>query len=167
MFTPSESLFSYIKENTVDTGETIVDAEGDKRLFCKVKAVSYAIFEAYTAQIPQAPSEVKNGALASIMLYLNDHFRDKVTRESVASAVGYSPYYVSHCIETLPNMNFRKLVNSLRIEYAKKLLVATDYSMINVALESGFSNERSFYRAFSELENVSPREYRRLSKGSV
>jgi ABC-type histidine transport system ATPase subunit len=45
-------------------------------------------------------------------------------------------------------------------EYAKKLLLTTDYSVTGIAIESGFSTDRSFYRAFMTLEGISPGEYR-------
>ena len=167
VFTPSYALFEYVKENMVDTLETVASAENNNPLFYKVKAVAYSIFEAYTSAIPQHHTEVKTYALASIMLYLNEHFRERVTRKSVAAAVGYSPHYVSHCIESLPDMSLRKLVNSLRIEYAKKLLVSTDRSVIDIALDSGFLNERSFYRVFAEIDGSSPNSYRKTVKGAA
>ena len=64
----------------------------------------------------------------------------------------------------LPDMTFSKLVGSLRIEHAKKLLVSTDYSMLEIALESGFSTDRTFYRVFTEFEGISPGDYRKLNK---
>jgi transcriptional regulator GlxA family with amidase domain len=60
-------------------------------------------------------------------------------------------------------MNFRKLINSLRVDHAKNLLISQKFKMIDVAYECGFTGDRTFYRAFGEITGMSPTEYRRLS----
>ncbi len=164
VYTPPRELFEYIKINMIDTGEKVVSLENDKATFHKIKAIIYSVFESYTAVIPQKPVEVKNYALATLLLYLNEHFKDDITRKSVCDAICYSESYISHCIEILPNMNFRKLLNSLRVEYSKKLLSSTDYGILKIALECGFRNDRTFYRAFYEIEGISPGKFRKNQK---
>ena len=131
-----------------------------KATFRKMKALAYAVFENYTSLIPAEPTEVKNYCLAKALLYLTEHFKEDLTRASVAAAIGYSESHISHSIEILPNMNFRRLLNSLRVEYAKKLLVSTDDGILKIALECGFHNDRSYSRAFLDIEGISPGEYR-------
>lgn len=160
VYTPPRELFDYVKLNMFDTSEKVVSLENDKFRFHKIKAIIYAIFENYMSAIPQKTVDVKTYALATLLLYLNEHFKEDITRKSVSKAIGYSESYISHCIEILPNMNFRKLLNSLRTEYGKKLLASTDFNILKIALECGFSNDRTFYRAFYELEGISPGEYR-------
>lgn len=160
VFTPQSELFEYVKINMIDTGEKVITLEDNKALYHKIKAVIYAVFESYMSIIPQKPVEIKNYALASLLLYLNEHFKENITRDSVCAAIGYNKSYLSHCIEVLPNMNFRKLLNSLRVEHAKNLLASTDFGILKIALECGFQNDRTFYRAFFEIEGLSPGEYR-------
>lgn len=164
VYTPPRELFDYVKLNMIDMQEKVVSLENDKATFHKIKSIAYAVFESYMSLIPQKPVEIKNYALASLLLYLNEHFREDITRESVCAAIGYSQSYISHCIEILPNMNFRKLLNSLRVEHAKKLLSSTDFNILKIALECGFQNDRTFYRAFYEIEGILPGEYRSKSK---
>ena len=165
LFTPSPSLFSYVCENAYDGKEKVVNAENNDTLYKRIKAIAYALFESFTSSVPQTSSATKTNALAKVLLYLNEHFKNEdITRESVAKAIGYTPTYISHCISVLPDMSFAKLLNSLRIEYAKKLLVSTDYNITGIALESGFATDRSFYRAFMALEGIAPGEYRSKTK---
>ena len=161
VYTPPREIFDYVKLNMVDTEEKVISLENDKFLFHKIKAIIYAVFENYMSVIPQRPVEVKNYALATLLLYLNEHFTEDITRKSVCDSIGYSESYISHCIEILPDMNFRKLLNSLRVEHAKKLLYSTDFSILKIALECGFQNDRTFYRAFYEIEGISPGEYKK------
>lgn len=160
VYTPPRELFEYVKLNMIDTGEKVISLENDKAVFHQIKAIIYAVFANYMSLIPQKPVEVKNYALATLLLYLNEHFKEDITRKSVCNAIGYSQSYISHCIEILPDMNFRKLLNSLRVEHAKKLLSSTDFSILKIALDCGFQNDRTFYRAFYEIEGISPGDYR-------
>jgi transcriptional regulator GlxA family with amidase domain len=71
---------------------------------------------------------------------------------------------MSQCLSTLPDINFRFLLNSLRVDHAKMLLVTTELKIIDVALESGFSNERTMQRAFRDILGMTPAEYRARKK---
>jgi len=119
VYTPPRELFDYVKLNMFDTSEKVLTLENDKMRFHKAKAIIYAVFENYMSVIPQKPVQVKNYALATLLLYLNEHFKEDITRKSVCKAIGYNESYISHCIEILPDMNFRKLLNSLRVEHGK------------------------------------------------
>ena len=158
-FTASAGLSLFIRENLFDMGDRVVDLEADSRLMLKVKALAYAILNEYTEKVPQRKSEIKNNALASIIMYIGEHFRENLTRSSVGAALGYSPSYISHVIEDLPNTSFSSLLNSLRIEYAKELLRRKEYNVLEVALECGFGSDRNFYRTFKEFTGYSPKEY--------
>ena len=161
-FTASHGLSSFIRENLFDMGDKVVDLEADKRLMLRVKALCYAILNEYTEKVPQTRREIKNNALASIIMYIAEHFRENITRESVGQELGYSPSYISHVIEDLPGTSFSQLLNSLRVEYAKKLLLEKNFNMLNVALECGFGSDRNFYRTFKALTGYSPKEYATL-----
>ena len=158
-FTPSKTLFNFVEDNLFDTGENVIDLDFDRELLFKTKALTYAILEEYSRRIKSNDAKQKGGALARIILYLNEHFSENLTRESVGMALGYSKSYISHLIDTIPNMTFCKLLSSLRIERAKELLKNGEMSILDIALECGFGSERTFYRAFKESVNMTPREY--------
>ena len=101
-----------------------------------------------------------DNALVSVLLYVKEHFKENINRASLAKALGYHPVYLSQCVNSIPNMNLRKLINSTRVEYAKGLLSKSDMKIIDIALECGFGGERSFYRAFYEILKLTPGEYR-------
>ena len=92
---------------------------------------------------------------------MSKHFTEDISLISVAEALGYTPTYVSHCIAVIPGMNFRKLLNSLRVDKAKPYILRGNLKMIDVALECGFSCERSFNRAFLSVTGMTPSQYRR------
>ncbi|MBQ8357522.1 MAG: helix-turn-helix domain-containing protein [Clostridia bacterium] len=154
VFEPTRSLFAYVKEHLIYAA--------DRNLY-GIKAALYAIFEEYTRFVPAKAQTENKGVLSAVLLYINGHFQKNITLRSLATALGYSQSYLSHVLNTIPNMNFNTLLSSLRIEYAKNLLLTSDRQILDIALECGFSNERSFHRSFRKLVGTTPLAYKKLS----
>ncbi|GAA58153.1 hypothetical protein P20652_0004 [Pseudoalteromonas sp. BSi20652] len=60
--------------------------------------------------------------------------------------------------------NFNLFINQYRVKYAKKLLIndqAKEWSILSIALESGFSSLATFNRVFKSIVGDIPNEYRK------
>lgn len=159
VFTPTKSLFAYIADHLVEPP--------DGRSVRETRVALCAIFEEYKRLVPSKTESEHKHVVSAIFLYMNAHFREELTLCSLANALGYSPGYISHALSTIPNMNFNSILASLRVEYAKNLLLTCDWPVLDIALESGFSNERSFHRSFQKLVGTSPLVYKRTQKRGV
>lgn len=88
-------------------------------------------------------------------LYLSPEL--KIT--DIAEALGVHRNAVSACINA-QGSTFNQWVNDYRLQHAKQLLCkASDKKISAVALESGFANERSFFRVFKEATGMTPKEW--------
>lgn len=58
----------------------------------------------------------------------------------------------------------KDIITDMRLEYACKLLEETDYVLEYIATEASFGASRTFYRAFKNKYNLTPTEYRKLSR---
>ena len=77
----------------------------------------------------------------------------------VATALGVRLDEVSRCINSNA-FNFSQFINGYRIEYAKQLMLRKPgIKMTQVAIESGFSNETTFYRTFKAIVEMPPSEW--------
>ena len=77
----------------------------------------------------------------------------------VATVLGVRLDEVSRCINSYA-FNFSQFVNGYRIEYAKQLILRKPgIKMTQVAIESGFSNETTFYRTFKAIVGMPPSEW--------
>ena len=95
-----------------------------------------------------------------ILAYLGGHYRENVSLDDLANAMGVSRFHISHMFATKFGIGFKEYLNNLRIECAKGLLRATDIPISEVSQNSGFENQRTFNRVFSESTGISPRDYR-------
>ena len=92
-------------------------------------------------------------------LFLNSELK----LADVAVALGTNNSYVSSCINSKAGCSFTQFVNRYRVEYAKeKMLQRNGEKLSSIGLESGFSNETSFFRAFKAVTGMTPGEW--LSK---
>ena len=99
------------------------------------------------------------GLMENDRMYLNPELKVG----DVADALGVSRNAVSVCINSHQGCSFSQYVNDYRLQHAKRLLNETPGMKISaVGLESGFANERSFFRAFKSAIDMTPREWKEL-----
>ncbi|HEI8867976.1 AraC family transcriptional regulator [Serratia sp. AKBS12] len=92
--------------------------------------------------------------------YLEEHYREPLTRESVAQAFYISPNYLSHLFQKVGGIGFNEYLNHVRLEQAKHLLKRYDMKVKEVAHACGFIDSNYFCRIFRKNTERSPSEYR-------
>ena len=93
--------------------------------------------------------------------YIREHFRERLTLETVASKVFVNPKYFSHVFKREMGVAFTEYVIGLKIEYACKLLETTNYHAYRISIECGFSDPSYFNRVFCAQMNMTPQTYRK------
>lgn len=93
-----------------------------------------------------------------ILIYLQNHYLEDVTLESLALHFGYSKSRFSHIFNDSFGCSLKEYVNSLRCRRAADLLVHGT-PMIDAAMSSGFECIRTFYRQFKQCFGTTPTQY--------
>lgn len=113
------------------------------------------------APAPQ-PDPVDNELMTRIKLLMEEerlYLNPNLKLADVAEALDVSRNAVSACINALGS-TFSQLVNDYRLQHAKELLLSeSGMKMTTIGLESGFANERSFFRVFKEATGMTPKEW--------
>lgn len=102
--------------------------------------------------------------LTRITSYIEEHYTENMSLDRVADIFGFSPTYLSRIFKKYANVNYRVYVRNVRVEYAYRELLNTDKSINKIAESSGFTDGRSFSKAFVERFGISPDKYRREMK---
>ncbi len=100
----------------------------------------------------------EEATLYKLVNYMEQHFAENISLESVADAIYANRYSLSRIFSSQLGMNFNDYLNSLRIRRAIEL-VEKGERISSAAFEAGFNNLRTFNRAFLKLMGKTPSEY--------
>ena len=72
-----------------------------------------------------------------------------------------SAQYISQLFKSEIGVNLLAYLTNIRMEQAKKLLLATPLSIADISAQSGYADYRVFTKVFKKTEGVTPSQYRR------
>ncbi len=96
--------------------------------------------------------------------YIDTHFRENITLESVAQQIGFSKFYFERLFKQFTNMTFYQYVLKVRLSYAQQLLADRSLSINEVALRSGFSSGSALTRSFRQATGLPPSAFRQIKE---
>ncbi|WP_291244355.1 helix-turn-helix transcriptional regulator [Fournierella sp.] len=96
---------------------------------------------------------------------IDDCIRNKndesLTLKLLAQEFGYSESHFSRRFRQVSGMQFRDYLRYRKLAFALRQLRDTDNSVLQIALDHGFSSHEAFTRAFREAYGLTPSEYRK------
>ena len=93
--------------------------------------------------------------------YIEKHYQEKVTLNSLAEQMGYNPSYLSQLFRDNVGVNFYDYVTRKRLRESIFALQQTDKKILDIAADSGFQDIKAFNTKFKEVFGRTPSEYRR------
>ena len=162
VFHASEGLSSFAEQHMLESEELFFEL--NEQTIRTYKSLIFSIYTEYLNKIPRAAKKKYHQALSAILFYISEHYTEDISLASIGKELGYSRKYVSLCLSEVDEMNLNQLINSFRADLAKTLLSSTKMNIIDIALECGYENERSFYRAFRQVTGMTPGQYRRSKR---
>jgi len=99
--------------------------------------------------------------LTQVTEFMHDKLSRSVRLSELASLAGLSASQFGRAFKVSTGMTPHKWHLAVRIEYAKRMLADRENSLVNIALEAGFSEQSHFTRAFTAANGVSPHAWRR------
>lgn len=95
--------------------------------------------------------------------YLNSEYG----RQNLVTDMNTNEVYLANALRKACNLTLHEYLNQWRLEHAKKLLLTNRGLTVEaVALSSGFTSERTFYRLFKESYGMSPTAFRHYSEST-
>lgn len=97
-----------------------------------------------------------------IIHYIHRHYQDELALSDLASRFSLSVSRISEVIKQTTGQTFVHFLHDLRLRHACSLLVSTDMSVAEIALEVGYGSYKTFSRIFRETKGVVPKDYRKM-----
>ena len=114
------------------------------------------------------PDRPKDGSLQPLLdRIMAGESNDDKTIQSLAADVGLSARHLHRLLKRKINTTPFRLEQARCLRHAKKLLVTTDLSVIEVAFRSDFRSVRQFNYSFKRAYGLSPRDLRRSTTDNL
>ncbi len=106
-----------------------------------------------------------NKRIAVIHEYLMNNYKEDVDLKRLASIVNMAEGSLCRFFKMNMGITVFEYLNRIKTEFACKLLMDPDLSILEVCLDSGFNNISHFNKQFKKSTGVPPSEYRKRFKG--
>ncbi|HJZ78817.1 MAG TPA: AraC family transcriptional regulator [Pyrinomonadaceae bacterium] len=93
--------------------------------------------------------------------YLRENLDRQVKLEELARVACFSEFHFHRIFGAVSGETINNFTNRLRLEKAARLLRYSDQSLTEIALDCGFSSSATFSRAFRQVYDTSPSQFRK------
>lgn len=99
--------------------------------------------------------------LQAMMFFIQRNYQNKISLEDIALSASVSKRECLRCFQSSIHKTPFAYLLDYRIEMAEKLLKTTDLPVVDIALQTGFSNGAYFGMIFKKNSGKTPGEYRK------
>lgn len=99
-----------------------------------------------------------------ILKYIENHYMDRITIADVAKEVDLSQSHFMKYFKNTMGTSFIDYLNEYRLTMASRLLLSSDSTILNIAVEVGFDNLSYFNRTFKRRFGQTPSAYRKRTR---
>ena len=96
--------------------------------------------------------------------YIRTNYMRELSLEEVAAHVNISPCYFSKKFKASTGFGYKEYHINVRIQEASNMLLETNKSVSDIALECGFNDSTCFGLAFKRTKGITPSKYRKSNK---
>lgn len=127
---------------------------------CTITHTLYTGFQQADFQSLEILSEKYKKRCKNVMDYIDQNYREDLTLEVLSEEFGLSKDHISRIFRSCMGVTFKQHLTRVRMYHAYKLLIHTDLTLLEISMESGFSDSRAFISSFKQVYNTTPSQYR-------
>lgn len=162
-FTTSVVFHSEMVAPLKNLHQVIMQEEKDFRKEEMFYLLLEQLIEEYTEQeMPLRKSEQSTEAKA-ICEFLEKNYRKNITLDDLSNLTGLSKYYLLRTFTKQKGISPYSYLETIRIDKAKKLL-EQGVLPIDVALQTGFTDQSHFSNFFKKFIGLTPKQYMNIFK---
>ena len=98
--------------------------------------------------------------IKEVLDYIANNYREQLKQEDLAKYFYFSREYFSRFFKKYTGTTFREYITIYRLQKAIQRMMECDDSMVNIALDTGFSDTRQFIKHFKKYYKVTPYQYK-------
>lgn len=98
--------------------------------------------------------------ILTVLIYIQNHLDDALSLELLADVAHFSPYHFHRIFTANTGESVKSYLRRLRLERATRDLLLTELPLVQISERAGYDTQQSFHRAFKEMYNTTPTEFR-------
>jgi two-component system response regulator YesN len=95
-----------------------------------------------------------------MIAYIEKNYDQDLKLEGIAKIFNYNSAYLGKVFKKEMGESFNNVLDTIRIENAKRLLLESNLKVYQVSKQVGYSNIDYFYSKFKKNVGISPKEYK-------
>jgi AraC-like DNA-binding protein len=145
---------------------TVLQASGKILRSEQIDTDTYG-FALQCEEFPWKPKNIQEdvfeyyNSLGKIKRYLEENYSRKIPLEAAARIAAMEATYFSTFFHKKVGVPFRDWLRHARITKAMELIAKRDYSLTEVAFAVGYSDLRTFERAFKKVVKLNPQQFKK------
>lgn len=161
---PTGRYFEDMKELFVMMFRNLAAGEPHAELFCTsllhALLVSVLTVTEGVGETRENPSDEPHILGSRIKDYIDRHYMEPITLQSMGEALRISPYYLSHVFKQMSGYSPVQYLLRRRIGEAQTLLITTELSVARIAEMVGYDSQSYFNLQFTKNVGMPPSRYR-------
>ena len=137
------------------TEEIIRDIEATENISDIYKIMQSALM-AFTRSVAVTRITGYSKPVRLVMEYIETHYAEKITLKLLAEHAGLSEFYLSNLIKKETGINITDIINKVRIEESKKILLKSRISIAELAGMVGYTYSNHFSKVFKQYTGMTP-----------
>lgn len=121
------------------------------------------LIEEYTEQEETSPKSEQSMEAKIICDFLEKNYMQRITLDDLSNLTGLSKYYLLRSFTKQKGITPYSYLETIRIDKAKKLLEQGELP-IDVALQTGFTDQSHFSNFFKKFIGLTPKQYMNIFK---
>jgi len=105
-----------------------------------------------------------NLLIENVKKYTDDNLEYNIELSQVARLFHYNEKYLGRLFKKETGQTFKEYINKKRIQIAQNMLLNTNYTVTEIAVQTGYNNVTYFNRIFKKIKGVTPTAYRKAKK---
>lgn len=152
--------------------DTVSSYSPDRNIDCVLNGLLYNVMSYHKPEIIQKKSmfapniehpSYKNKYILETISYIDKHYSENITVETIAERLHLSPDYLSKLFKKSLEKSLQNYIIQYKIETAKSLLTTTQYSVSEISSMVGYPNSQYFSQVFKKYTKHTPTKYRELT----
>lgn len=113
------------------------------------------------------PANQEDDKINSIIEYIFTHYKEKMSLKDISQYLHLNCQYVSRYFSKQMGVTLNTFISNIRLEESLKDINNSEKKITYIALENGFPNLKSYFKAFKDTYYMTPSKYRSFYTNAI